>query len=115
MANRIHWIDLSKGILILIMVLGHVANFSKRAGVDDTFLLFWWKIAWWYVPFYMQTFFVLSGFTSNFDKDGKPFFKSMCRSLAVPFFVFALIQQVICMAILDYDLLITVGGVSLTS
>ena len=110
MKERITWIDLAKGLLIILMVLGHVANFSKRAGVDDTFLLFWWKLAWWYVPFYMQTFFVLSGFTSNFDKDGKSFFKSMCRSLAVPFFVFALIQQVICMAILDYDLLITVGG-----
>ena len=110
LTKRLRWIDLCKGILIICMVLGHVGNFTNKAGVDNAHLGFWWIVAMWYIPFFMQTFFVLSGYTSNFNKNCKAFFSSMVRSLVIPFVVFAILQQAFCMVVLDYDFMITVGG-----
>ena len=75
--NRIEWIDITKGIAIFLMVIGHTSipvPLSK-----------------WIWSFHMPLFFIISGLLFNKEKytSIKYFFKSRIRSLAIPYIVFS--------------------------
>lgn len=91
--KRIHWIDATKGILILLMVLGHIPNFTGRHGMDNNDLnrcLFFGSL---YSCFFMQAFIILTGYTSNFEKKFKNFAISIIKTILVPWVFFSMLLQ----------------------
>ena len=73
--QRITYIDVAKGILILFVVYGHIyghAKYLNFASVD------WIRQSCnFFIPFYMPCFFVITGFCSSFKK---PFLKFIWQS-----------------------------------
>lgn len=88
--NRIHWVDIGKGILILLLLVHHFDSAIKRSDVeilvsDFSFVSFWQII---FTSFFMQAFLFFSGFCSNFNKNIKDFSISLLKQIIVPFCVF---------------------------
>ena len=87
-SSRIRWVDVAKGILILLLLLSHLPSATNRLHIDRS--LFWfinnWSII--YVSFYMQAFLFLSGFCSSFSKPLYLFCEGLFRQLILPFFLF---------------------------
>ena len=71
-SSRIKWIDIYKGILIILMVLAHTPGFYVK----------------YIYAFHMAAFFFISGYTQNFDKSNFiEFVKKKFKKLIIPFFV----------------------------
>lgn len=95
MKERIHWIDITKGLFIILMVLGHIPNMSGNLGLNNTYLVKCVFFASLYGCFFMQGFFVLTGYTSNFDKEFKPFLLSNIKLLVIPWLSFSVITRLL--------------------
>ena len=113
MKERLHYVDVCKGILILLVIWQHIPLFAQRSGVDSEVLgNLGWGWSFWFVCFYMQAFFFANGYTSNFNKNFKPFLWSCFKALIIPYIAFALIGKAF-NALLwgDPDLWIKTAGV----
>lgn len=89
--ERIHWIDVAKGTLILLLIIHHFSPAFKLTGISQenySFLMSWQFI---FTSFFMQAFFFMSGYCSNFNKEVRPFFLSLFKQLILPFIIFELI------------------------
>lgn len=77
--GRIEWVDISKGMAILLMVLGH-SSIPEPLG----------KFIW---SFHMPLFFIVSGFLYNPDRypDFRALLKRRVKTLLVPYVFFSLI------------------------
>jgi len=75
--KRIHYIDVAKGILILMVVYGHVYGVMHANGIDNTFADYLHQSCNLFISFYMPCFFVITGWCSNFKQ---PFFQFVCQS-----------------------------------
>ena len=91
--NRISWVDIAKGLLILIVVWGHVPSIalSQRLGLHHEGLDEMGKLMFVFNCFFMHAFFVLTGYTTNFKKNFLDFFFSSLKSLIIPAFCFSII------------------------
>lgn len=72
--NRITWVDVAKGIAILLVIIGHTVNFGSST---RNFIF----------SFHMPLFFILSGYTFNLAGDFPAFFqrvKKLIRHLIYP-------------------------------
>lgn len=77
--SRIAYVDISKGIVISLMVIGH------------TSIPTW--LSNWIWSFHMPFFFFISGMTTNWDnKTFWPFFKNKIPTLVLPFFLYSIIN-----------------------
>ena len=79
MPERIAWIDFAKGLVIILMVLGHVVNLGT-ALLKFIFV------------FHMPFFFIMAGYLLNLDKWGgaenfKPFANKLFKRLLVPYYL----------------------------
>lgn len=77
-ARRMDWVDISKGITIILMVVGHTRI--------PTFLT-----AWIY-SFHMPFFFFISGMLTNWNTDFRSFAKKKSVSLLIPFFIYSAVN-----------------------
>lgn len=93
--QRVSWIDVCKGILILLMVTGHVPNIVQRLGNDLGIFNYWFLFIGFYGCFFMQTFFILTGTTSNFDIPFKPFLLKQVKTILIPYVSFCCISKII--------------------
>lgn len=84
MKHRENWIDVSKGILILLVVLGHIHFIAKMNGVNYHPLEVLDQYYGVYGCFYMAAFFFLTGMCSNFDTRYKDFIVKNAKSLIIP-------------------------------
>lgn len=76
--NRIDYIDISKGITIILMVLGHT---SLPSFIQN-----------WIFSFHMPFFFIVSGICTDFLRGGvKEFLYKRLISIIVPFFLYSFI------------------------
>ena len=92
MAKRIHYFDVAKGLLILLLLVSHYSSARRRLDVsNDLFSLF---DSWQFIfrAFFMQAFFVISGYCSNFNKPFKPFFMAQIKQIMVPWICFELLS-----------------------
>lgn len=78
--QRIDYIDVAKGILILIVILYH-SGFDTD---NDFISLFRIKTAFFYSGWFISSFFIITGYCSNFDKQFKPFFFNNLKTLIWP-------------------------------
>lgn len=90
MKERLHWVDIAKGLMILGMVLNHIPNICNSQGVDLSAFP-WIVFGGAYGVFTMQSFFILSGYTSNFTENPKSFLIKQTKGLLLPYFSFTLI------------------------
>lgn len=77
MSKRIEWIDVAKGILIILVVLGHGSVSMETDLIINSF--------------HMAAFFLLSGITTKFRENIRVFFTKRLKGLIVPYIVLALI------------------------
>lgn len=83
-AKRLHWVDVVKGVLMLMVIWGHCDNQAISAGIDDPVVanLCWIEHTW--APYFMCAFFVITGYCSNFNKTFNLFIISKIKSLIIP-------------------------------
>ena len=67
MKERVHWIDLSKGIAIILVVIGHVVSSYHEAGLYQDNHLFNFSHQFAY-SFHMALFMILSGYLASKGK-----------------------------------------------
>lgn len=94
--QRLGYIDIAKGILIICVALGHIPYAIELLGKDYPFVCFPInETSFLYVGVYMQAFFLLSGYTSHFNK---PFFQFLfhnAKSILLPCFTLGTIAQIL--------------------
>lgn len=91
MRERVHWIDIAKGLMILGMVLNHIPILCGSNGVVLSSFPWGMTLGNAYGVFTMQSFFVLSGYTSNFDQTPSVFFIKQIKGLILPYVTFTLV------------------------
>ena len=91
--KRLPWIDVTKEVLILLMVVGHIINKASNSGIISTYLLKCFSLSSLYTCFFMQAFILLTGYTSNFEKSFKDFATSLVKTILIPWLSFSVICQ----------------------
>lgn len=91
--GRIQYFDLAKGLLILLLLVHHFGSATRNAGLENQYfgLVTSWQAV--FTAFFMQCFFVVSGYCSGFDREPVVFLKKVLRQLIVPWIVFELLQS----------------------
>jgi fucose 4-O-acetylase-like acetyltransferase len=82
---RISWIDISKGLAMILVFYGHLPGSGNNPWFPD--LMMSREIVYY---FHMPLFFVLSGLTMRLDGDFGTFVWKRFRRLIVPYYVFSL-------------------------
>ena len=76
--NRLQWLDIAKGITILLMILGH----TSIPRIPSNFIF----------SFHMPLFFLASGWCTNWGKDSLiRFINKKIKNLIIPFVVYSII------------------------
>ncbi len=84
--RRIHWIDIGKGIGIVLVTFGHIRN----GNYECTWLpVLASPIAFIYL-FHMPLFYFLGGFTFSSRRSFPDFLKTKAKTLLIPYYVFSL-------------------------
>lgn len=98
MNYRYNYIDVYKGILILMVVYGHIAYaVSKYAdGYTDSVYQFLGDVAMtWMAPYYMAAFFVATGFCMNLSKPYLSQLKTDALTLLLPGVVVPIVMNLL--------------------
>ena len=75
--KRIEWIDIIKGISIIMVVLGHLDYCPEFCD-------------YFYEPFFLTTFLFCFGYTFNSEVGFKEFCKKRVKTLLIPLIIFSL-------------------------
>lgn len=94
-SQRIHYLDIAKGIFILLLILHHLNNASFSYGVWTPYFQYVNKWQSLYTAFFMQGFFLVSGYCSNFSKELVPFIKTNAKQLLLPVLTFSISLSII--------------------
>jgi len=102
-ARRVAWVDLAKGIGIVLVVLGHTNRGLVSAGILSPSRAFLATDAWLYA-FHMPLFFFLSGLfaQSVLERSTGRFLTDRARTLAYPYVVWSLLQLAMQMGLSSY-------------
>ena len=92
MTKRIKFLDVAKGLLILIVVFHHVTLYSLSQ--DEVYRDFYNQCVFFYGSFFMPAFFLISGYCSNFNKNYKEFFINNLIGIIIPYFALGLINRI---------------------
>lgn len=88
MKERIHYIDVAKGILIILVILHHFPQLlMEQYGVSNSFLKFLDSASDYYNAFFMPAFFIITGYCTNFSKlPLSRFFVHQINTIMIPAF-----------------------------
>lgn len=86
---RLHWVDAAKGILILLMALHHMIQRGNELGISCLALEGIHRTELFWVPIFMATFFIITGFWAKYDMSFKELVINNARSLLLPLIVFS--------------------------
>lgn len=100
---RIKWIDVAKGILIVFVVLQHLPIIAEVSGISHGGVGVIGKASFLFGSFYMQAFFIITGYCSNFHKSFKDIFVTSIKTILIPAFFFSIFYY-LALAILYSDL-----------
>lgn len=81
-SNRIEYIDFTKGLTILLVILGHVEFVPL-------------SLQSWIYSFHMPIFFILSGYFLRENTSYREAFRKMFRSLIVPYFIIGVMIRIL--------------------
>ena len=102
LSNRLHWVDVAKGLLIMFVVFQHLPVISEAAGIEHDGVGKLGHLSFLFTCFYMQAFFILTGYCSSFDKPFAAFLKSSFKTIMIPAIFFSFLYY-ISLAFLYYD------------
>lgn len=89
--TRLHYVDIAKGLLILMVIIHHIPQYYLTNG-HNVYLKYLDDYSFIYTSFFMSSFFILSGHVSNFSKPFIAFTIKNFKSLMVPSFTFTMIS-----------------------
>lgn len=104
--RRIHYIDVAKGILILLLLVSHFGTIVNRIDIDGASFACVYYLYSFFWPFFMEGFFFVSGYCSHFDVDPLTFLKKQVKELVVPWAFFVVLNK----GIYSIPVMISVGG-----
>lgn len=87
--GRIHYIDVAKGLLMIILIFHHLPQIAFSLGVDSPTLVHLDNLKYLYATFFMQTFFFINGYCSNFKKPFKEFATQTLKTILLPAILFS--------------------------
>ena len=88
-AARIVYFDTTKGLLMLLLVWGHMIIFAKTLGITtDDFRPVIQNSVPFYRAFFMQTFFFITGFCTSWNIHFKTFWVKNLKTIVFPAFAF---------------------------
>ena len=90
--ERIQYLDTTKGILMLCLLYGHMRLISNGMGINDLVLRGINTTVGFYVCFFMQTFFIITGFCSSFNVPFREFLWKNVKTLIFPALVLTIIS-----------------------
>lgn len=95
MNKRLSYIDIAKGILILLLPIHHYGSVLSR--IDLSTNNDWIITKYQYILgcFFMSAFFIISGYCSNFNKNNKEFWKGNFKGIILPYITFTIISCLI--------------------
>lgn len=82
--KRLLYIDVAKGILIWMVILGHISYFILPYSNDPICSNVNPLLSFFCNPYYLPAFFMVTGYCSHFDKDFVPFLWSNIKALKIP-------------------------------
>lgn len=93
-SKRIEYFDVAKGILILFLLLSHLrwigggseGSYPRMQTLSHMYFLV--------ATFFMQCFFIITGYCTTFNKQASLFVRNQIRQLLIPLIVFTLISYV---------------------
>ncbi len=86
--ERLHWLDIAKGLLILMVVWGHFELMCRLCyGISDPVVTWFDNVEKLWVCFFMPAFFFITGYCSNFKKLFLPFLTANIKTLLLPAFL----------------------------
>lgn len=89
--QRIEYLDIAKGLMIVLLFFHHYPQALTQNNIECAnipVITCWHE---WFLVFFMQGFFLVSGYCSNFDKSIKVFLSSNIKQLIIPAILFGLI------------------------
>lgn len=93
--KRLSYIDRVKGLLIISVVLGHAAWSIGLMDYNYPYVCYPFNTtAFLYVGIFMQAFFLVSGYVSNFHKDFKTFIIKNIQTIVVPLLTLGFAKQI---------------------
>ena len=94
MKERTHYLDVAKGILILLLVMSHFSIALKWANINagNPYFTAWYYPQPLFQVFFMQCFFIVSGLCSNFDVAPIVYIKKLWKQLLIPWLFFELVR-----------------------
>ena len=102
--NRIAYIDISKGILICCLLYGHMMIFARERGIDDAAMDAMHKGIKLYAGFFMQSFFIITGFCSSFKRGFGDFLWRNVKTLLIPAVILVVLANYIQELVFDHQL-----------
>lgn len=94
--KRLHYIDLTKGILILMVAYGHVwYRICHTDGYDNLYMTNMHEFVNLWVAFFMPAFFVITGMCSNFEKARKTFLLNQIKTILIPAFTLGVVSHIV--------------------
>lgn len=84
MEKRIEYIDVAKGILIICLLYGHSYIYGRFVGVDEEAMHLLGRTFKIYGCFFMQTFFLITGFCSTFNLQFKEYVWKSLKTILFP-------------------------------
>lgn len=89
--ERIAYIDIAKGLLMLFVISGHINPACDMLNVNSSLFGIFKYCIFTYIPFYMPCFFLITGYCTNFDKTWRTFCSDNARTLLFPIITLQLI------------------------
>lgn len=80
--EHLHYIDVAKGLLIIMVVYGHI--YGNTSEIDNAGVDYIHQSVNLFVSFYMPCFFVITGYCSNFKKSFLEMASSSLRTIILP-------------------------------
>ena len=87
--SRLHWVDAAKGILILLVAMHHMIQRGNELDISCRALDAIHQTEIFWVPIFMATFFIVTGFWAKYDMSFKDFVVKNAKSLLLPLIVFS--------------------------
>lgn len=82
--KRIEYIDVAKGVLIMCLFYGHSIIYGRILGVDEEATHLIGKTQLLYEGFFMQSFFLITGFCSSFKIPISVFIWKNIKTILLP-------------------------------
>ena len=101
MTKRVHWVDICKGMTIILVVIGHVVSSFHNSGkyIDTDFFN---HVGGGIYSFHMPLFFVISGYLSSRRINEKTKIKNKTMAYGIPYVIFSIVAVLLKVAAKEF-------------